>query len=74
MTLEAVYVVVGIATPFILLTIWAVLNAAQKEFGSLGKKATWMLVAAVPFFGFIIYLLFGFRKGKKPGEDDLPQS
>lgn len=70
MSLEAVYVVVGIATPFILLTVWAVLNAAQKEFGSIEKKAAWMLVAAVPFFGFIIYLLFGFKKGKKPEEMD----
>jgi uncharacterized membrane protein YhaH (DUF805 family) len=72
MSLEAVYVVVGISTPFILLTIWAVLNAAQKDFGSIGKQAAWMLVAAVPFFGFIIYIIFGLKRGKKPEDVDLP--
>lgn len=68
MSLDAVLVVVGISTPFILMTIWAVLNAAQKEFGSIEKKAAWMLVAAIPFIGFIIYVFFGLKKGKKPGQ------
>jgi hypothetical protein len=29
------------------------------------NKALWWLVASVPFVGFIVYLLFGMRKGKK---------
>lgn len=66
MNLDTLLIVLGICVPFVLLSIWALLNAAQKEFGSLEKKIVWTLVAAIPFIGFIIYLLFGFRKGKKP--------
>ncbi|MCD6225081.1 MAG: PLDc N-terminal domain-containing protein [Deltaproteobacteria bacterium] len=55
----------SLCIPFFFLTIWAVVNAAQKEFGSLKKKVVWMLIASIPFIGFIIYLTFGFRKGKK---------
>ena len=57
---------VVLSTPFFLLTIWAIVNAAQKDFGSTGKKVQWCLVAAIPYVGFLIYLLFGFRKGRKP--------
>jgi len=67
MNLDFLLIVLGICVPFVLLSIWAILNAVQKEFGSLEKKIVWTLVAAIPFIGFIIYLLFGFRKGKKPG-------
>lgn len=66
MNLNTLYVVLAIALPFMLLSFWAILNAAQKEFGSLEKKMLWTLVAAIPFIGFIIYLIFGFKKGKKP--------
>ncbi len=66
MNLDTLLIVLGICVPFVLLSIWALLNAAQKEFGSLEQKIVWTLVAAIPFIGFIIYLLFGFRKGKKP--------
>jgi len=41
-------------------------NAAQKEFSTVAIKITWILVAGIPFIGFIIYLLFGFRQGKRP--------
>jgi hypothetical protein len=66
MDLHTVKVLVLLSLPFILTTFWAVLNAAQKDFGSLAHKAAWMLVAAIPFIGFIIYLLFGLRRGKRP--------
>jgi len=58
-------VVIALVTPFFILTIWAITNAGQREFKSLGQKALWMLVAAVPFIGSLIYILFGMRKGKK---------
>jgi hypothetical protein len=67
MDLDTFKVIVYIAVPFVLATVWAVLDAAQKDFGSLAHKAAWMLIGAIPFFGFIIYLIFGFRRGKKPG-------
>ena len=58
-------VVIALVTPFFILTIWAITNAGQREFKSLGQKALWMLVAAVPFIGSLIYIFFGMRKGKK---------
>jgi hypothetical protein len=48
-------------------TIWAIVDVAQKDFGTMGKKALWWIIASVPFIGFIVYLIFGFRKGKKTG-------
>lgn len=66
MDLNTVAVVLAIVAPFFLGTIWATVNAAQKDFGTLGKKAMWLLIAAIPFVGFIIYLIFGMRKGKLP--------
>jgi hypothetical protein len=57
--------VILISIPFFMLTVWAMVNAAQREFGTLGRKVLWMLVAAVPFVGFIPYFLFGMRQGKK---------
>ena len=55
-----------ITVPFFVLTIWAIVDALQKDFGTMGKKALWALIASIPFIGSIIYLIFGFRKGKKP--------
>ena len=65
MDFHTIKIVLGLSVPFLLATLWAVIHAAQKEFGSLREKVLWMMVAAIPFIGFIIYLVFGFRKGKK---------
>ena len=65
MDLKTAGTIVLISIPFFLLSIWAIVDALQKDFGSMGKKALWGLVASVPFIGAIIYLVFGFRKGKK---------
>ena len=65
MDLHTIKVVLAITAPFLLLTVWAIVNAGQKDFGSLGKKAIWMMIAAIPFIGAFIYLIFGFRKGQK---------
>jgi hypothetical protein len=68
MDFQTIKMVLGLSVPFLLATLWAVIHAAQKEFGSLREKVLWMMVAAIPFIGFIIYLIFGFRKGKKLGD------
>jgi hypothetical protein len=68
MDFHTIKIVLGLSVPFLLATLWAVINAAQKEFGSFREKVLWMMVAAIPFIGFAIYLIFGFRKGKKMGE------
>ncbi|MBI9084687.1 MAG: PLDc N-terminal domain-containing protein [Desulfobacterales bacterium] len=59
---------IGICIPFFLATIWAMVDAAQRDFGSLRAKVIWMAVAAIPFAGFILYFALGMRKGKKPGQ------
>jgi uncharacterized membrane protein YhaH (DUF805 family) len=64
--LETVVVFVGISILFFLMTIWAIVDVALKDFGTIKKKALWGVIASIPFIGFIIYLIFGFRKGKKP--------
>ena len=59
-------IIVMLTIPFFVATVWAVINAALREFDSLGHKALWMLVAAIPFVGFIIYFLIGARQGRRP--------
>ena len=68
MDFHTIKIILGLSVPFLLATLWAVIHAAQKEFGSLREKVLWMMIAAVPFIGFIIYLIFGLRRGKKKGE------
>jgi len=65
MEMSAVKLVLGVCIPFVLLTLWAIIDAAQRDFGGIEKKAAWLLVAAVPFVGAVVYLLFGMRRGQK---------
>lgn len=65
MTLKTIGIFIGLCVPFFLATVWAIVDVAQKDFGTVGKKALWWIVASVPFIGFMVYLVFGFRKGKK---------
>ena len=67
MEIKTIAIFVGLCVPFFLGTIWAVVDVAQKDFGTMGKKALWWIIASVPFIGFIIYLIVGFRKGNKTG-------
>ena len=66
MTLKTALTVVVASVPFFLLTVWALVDVFVKEFGSTGRKVLWALVAAVPFVGAVIYLIFGFRQGRRP--------
>ena len=63
--LKTIGVVLALTVPFFILSVWAIVDCLQKDFGSTGKKALWGLTAAIPFIGSIIYLIFGFRKGKR---------
>ncbi len=65
MDLKSIGIFLMLCIPFFAGTVWAIVDVLQKSFGSTGKKAFWGLTAAIPFIGFIIYLIFGFRKGKK---------
>jgi hypothetical protein len=63
--LKPTLIFLAVCIPFFIGTVWAVLDVAQKSFGTSRRKALWWLVASVPFAGFIVYLLFGLRKGQK---------
>ncbi len=66
MDVDTIKVILLLSLPFFLGSIWGIVNAAQKEFATVAIKIRWVLIAAIPFIGFIIYLLFGFRKGRRP--------
>jgi hypothetical protein len=65
--LKSLVTFLALCVPFFIGTIWAVVDVAQRDFGSTRDKALWWVVASVPFVGFIVYLAAGIRKGKKPG-------
>ena len=65
MDLKIIGIFLALCVPFFLLTIWAIVDAAQRDFGTIGKKALWWIIASIPFVGFIPYFIFGIRKGKK---------
>jgi len=48
---------------FWLLTCWAVIDVARKDFGAIEKKAAWGFAALVPFIGPIVYFAFGYKRG-----------
>jgi hypothetical protein len=66
MDLKTAMVIVLASIPFFLMTVWAIVDSAQKDFGNLNSKIIWCLVAAIPYVGFLIYLVVGFRRGHKP--------
>jgi uncharacterized membrane protein YhaH (DUF805 family) len=61
---------IKISVVFYLLTVLAIVDIVRKDFGTIGKKALWGIIALIPFIGWLIYLIFGFRKGKKPVNGD----
>ncbi len=65
-----VIVWIKISVVFYLLTILSIVDIVRKDFGTIGKKALWGIIAMIPFVGWLIYLIFGFRKGKKPVHED----
>ncbi|MAF32688.1 MAG: PLDc N-terminal domain-containing protein [Desulfobacterales bacterium] len=65
--METVIAWIKIGFVFLILTLLAIIDVTRKDFGTIQKKAIWGLVAVVPFIGWLIYLVFGFRKGKKQG-------
>jgi uncharacterized membrane protein YhaH (DUF805 family) len=72
MDIKTAITIVFISIPFFLASVWAIVDVGQKDFGSTGKKALWGLTASIPFIGFLIYLIFGFRKGKNSLECRFP--
>ena len=61
---------IKISVVFYILTVLAIVDIVRKDFGTIGKKALWGIIAMIPFVGWLIYLIFGFRKGRKPVQGD----
>ncbi len=64
------FIVVGAF--FYILTCWAIIDIALKDFSSLPVKAAWGLTAFIPFVGWIIYFVFGYRQGKRKSRPEKP--
>jgi phospholipase D-like protein len=58
------HVILAVGAGFYILTCLAFIDIARKDFGSLGIKVLWGFIAFIPFIGVVIYIIFGFRKGK----------
>jgi SNF family Na+-dependent transporter len=54
-----------IAALSLLLTMLALIDIIKKDFGSTKAKVIWHFVALIPLIGWLIYLVFGFKKGEK---------
>ncbi|MFO7753742.1 MAG: PLDc N-terminal domain-containing protein [Desulfobacteraceae bacterium] len=64
--MDSAFVIVTVSgLIFWALTMLALIDVILKDFGTLRKKAVWFLTAAVPFAGWLVYLVFGFRKGTR---------
>ncbi|RLC01071.1 MAG: hypothetical protein DRH34_09785 [Deltaproteobacteria bacterium] len=50
------------------LTMLALIDIILKDFGSTKTKIIWHFIAIIPILGWLIYLIFGYKKGqqKKP--------
>ncbi len=69
MELKTITTFIAMTIPFLLLTVWMLVDISIKHFKSPGEKAAWWLITLLPFIGWFIYLIFGFRRGKKPGKE-----
>jgi len=47
------------------LTMLALIDIIKKDFGSVKSKVFWHFVALIPLVGWLIYLIFGYKKGQK---------
>ncbi len=63
---------VGVGVAFLALTWLAIFDIARKDFGSMGKKAMWAVIALIPFIGCLAYFAIGFRKGRVPEKIESP--
>jgi hypothetical protein len=69
MSLSSVGVFLVLTIPFLLLTVWALVDVSMKTFPSMGEKVVWWIVAIIPFIGWLVYLALGFRRGVKQDLD-----
>ena len=58
------YILLIFAVSF-LLTVLALRDILLKDFGSAKAKMIWHFIAIVPLIGWLAYLVFGFKKGRR---------
>ncbi len=64
--METVLFVVGAGLLFLLLTWWAIVDIAMRQFPSQQVKIGWgIAVALIPFAGCLAYFIFGTRMGTR---------
>ena len=61
--MSSTQLIITVGLVFWLLTCWAVIDVARKDFGEIKKKAAWGFAAMVPFIGPVVYFAFGYRRG-----------
>ncbi|MEE8430333.1 MAG: PLDc N-terminal domain-containing protein [Candidatus Desulfatibia sp.] len=66
MDIATIFFWIKIGVVFYIFTIAAIIDIARKDFGSIGMQALWAFIALIPFIGWLIYLVVGYRKGRKP--------
>jgi hypothetical protein len=49
----------------LVLTMLSLVDIIKKDFGSTKIKLLWHFIALIPLAGWLIYLIFGYRKGRK---------
>ncbi len=49
----------------LILTMLSLIDIIKKDFPSTRMKVMWHFIALIPLIGWLIYLIFGFRTGKK---------
>lgn len=64
-------IVIGTGVLFFLLTCWAIIDIAFRDFGTMKRKALWGFITLTPFIGPILYFSMGIKRGKKPGQTVL---
>ncbi|HGY11215.1 MAG TPA: hypothetical protein ENK36_02475 [Desulfobacterales bacterium] len=47
------------------LTMLALIDIILKDFGSTKTKIIWHFIAIIPILGWLIYLIFGYKKGQR---------
>lgn len=68
MDLKTIFVWMIIGVFFLLMTNIAFAHCIKRDFETKVKKTVWCIISLIPFFGFIIYFIFGARKGKLNNE------
>jgi hypothetical protein len=65
MTSTTVIIIVGAVVASSLTTCWSLVDVAGRDFGAIEKKAVWGVVAFIPFVGWMVYLLWGRKRGRR---------